>query len=67
MTDETSQRRYDEQVEQIVDEAQKLDGFKQQILQDMRDRGENIDGARIIVAHRVGDQMSTTEITGESE
>jgi uncharacterized protein (UPF0335 family) len=62
VTDETSKSPLDEQVEQIVSEAQALDGFKQKILQDMRDRGEDVDGARIIVAHRIGDQMSTTEM-----
>jgi hypothetical protein len=63
MTGETNERPLDEHVEEIIGEAQKLRGIKQRVLQELSDRGEDVDGVRIIAAHRLGDQMRTTEVT----
>lgn len=61
MDDDTD---FDQAVDDAVQQAQKLDQWKQTILQEMRDRGEDTDGVRIIVGHRVGGEWTATEIQG---
>lgn len=63
MTGQDSEEPLDDEVDQIVHEAHKLDGYKQQIVEEMRKRGEDVDGARIIVAHRIGDPPDTTDVS----
>lgn len=55
---------WDQAVDEVVQEAQKLDGWKQMILEELRSRGENTDGVRIIVGHKVGDEWTATEVQG---
>ena len=49
MNDEPSSEDLTGQVEYAVSQAQKLDGYKQQILQEMREEGYT-DGARVFIA-----------------
>ena len=55
---------FDQAVDEVVQQAQKLDRWKQMMLEDMRNRGEDTDGVRIIVSHKVGDTYTATEIQG---
>lgn len=50
-----------EDIEQIVQQAQHLDQWKQLLLADLRARGEDPDDVRIIVSHRTpsGDYTAT--------
>jgi hypothetical protein len=53
----------EDQVEAAVDKAQQLDGFKQMILDEMRARGENVDGGRVIVAHTLTGRLEIDELS----
>ncbi|MGI5397194.1 hypothetical protein [Streptomyces sp. CA-251251] len=57
MSDDTDAQPLDEQVEEITHEAQKLDDTKRRVMKELSDRGEDVGGARIIVAHRLGGLM----------
>lgn len=55
---------FDQAFDEVVQEAQKLDRWKQRILKDMHARGEDPGEVRIIVSHKVGDEWTATEIQG---
>lgn len=55
---------FNQAVDEVVETAQNLDRWKQAILRDMQDRGEDPDDVRIIVGHKVGDEWTATEIQG---
>lgn len=61
MDDDTN---LDAAVSEVVEQAQNLDRWKQAILQNIRDEGGDPDQVRIIVAHKVGDEYTATEIQG---
>lgn len=61
MDDDTN---LDQAVDEVVNQAQNLDRWKQAILEDIRARGEDPDEVRIIVGHKVGDTYTATEIQG---
>ncbi|MET7363216.1 hypothetical protein ABZS76_32930 [Streptomyces sp. NPDC005562] len=64
---ESTSDDFSNEVEQAVTEAQNLDGYKQQIRQEMRDLGMDVTGARIIAAHQVGGAVRTTEVARGQE
>ena len=55
---------WDQAVDEVVRQAQELDRWKQHILQDMRNRGENPGEVRIIIGHKAGDEWTATEVQG---
>ncbi|MFI0966997.1 hypothetical protein ACH4S8_37285 [Streptomyces sp. NPDC021080] len=52
----------DAQVDGAVAELQKLDGYKRAILAEL---GEKADGAHIVIAHQVGDEIRKTRVDSE--
>lgn len=55
---------WDQAVDEVVGQAQKLDGLKQRIRADMQANGEDPDEVRIIIGHKIGDTYTATEIQG---
>jgi hypothetical protein len=55
---------FDQAVDEVVEQAQNLDRWKQHIQQHLRDQGEDPDDVRIIISHKIGDEWTATEIQG---
>jgi hypothetical protein len=61
VSDELNDTNVADQVELAVQSAQKLDGWKQQILDEL---GDKADGGRIIIAHQLPDgSPAVTEVS----
>ena len=52
----------DQQVEDAVAKAQKLDGFKQGVLAEMRRRGEDVGDGRVVVAHDLNGRLQIDDL-----
>lgn len=55
---------WDQAVDEVVGQAQRLNDWKQRIRENIRAEGEDPDEVRIIVGYKVGDTYTATEIQG---
>jgi hypothetical protein len=62
MSSELSNDDITGQVEQAVENAQRLDGMKQTVLEQLRAQGHDIDGGTVFVAHTLNGQFEVSDL-----
>lgn len=55
---------FEKEVDQIVEQAQKLDEWKRKVIEDLKDQGEDTGNARIIVAGKFNGEIKAVDLTG---